>query len=470
MNKLLNVHKGWREKSFPEDAVELDFSHWDDSLLNKYFTELMQKSISGIPAFHPRYVAQMLKDPSLPAVLGYFAFILSNPNNHAYEGGPQTTEMEMEVTDMLLAMCGIKGGWGHLTSGGSLANTEALWAIRDYKNNKGKVYFSEASHYSWKRICSILQINSYSEVPYDNDFHMDLNILEECLKKEPAMAVIVNMGSTGTGSVDNLEGVLALREKYGFHIHVDAAYGGFFRTTILNDAGELLPYSVEMGLSEYTYRQYAALKDVDSITIDPHKQGQMPYGAGAVLYKDEALRTAILNSAPYTYHMLDKPNIGMWSLEGSRPGAMAAACWLTYKTMPLNRSGIGSLLTETLMTAQKFTELCADANNFILAHKPDLDITCFYLPAPEPTVRSINKQTVKIYQTLSVENPEADFILSKFVLHPESASRILPGYSNSENEDLILLRTVFMKHWYGANDFYYVRELIARMTEITRNS
>ncbi|MBP7543802.1 MAG: hypothetical protein KA747_09365, partial [Ignavibacteriaceae bacterium] len=111
--------------------------------LNK-FLELQK---NNLPYFHPRYSAQMLKDPTIPSILGYLAFIMSNPNNHAWEGGPVTTEMELEVVETLLKMCGFKSGWGHLASGGSLANMEAVWAARDYYGN-GTVFFSEVSHYS----------------------------------------------------------------------------------------------------------------------------------------------------------------------------------------------------------------------------------------------------------------------------------------------------------------------------------
>ncbi|GAB1443545.1 aminotransferase class V-fold PLP-dependent enzyme [Ignavibacteriales bacterium] len=404
----------------------------------------------------------MLKDPTIPSILGYMAFIMSNPNNHAWEGGPVTTEMELEVVDTLLKMCGFKSGWGHLASGGSLANMEALWAARDYYGN-GTVFFSEVSHYSWKRICKILNIDSFEEVAVDGNFRMDINALEDALKKtnKPLM-VVANFGSTGAGSVDDLEGLIGLKTRYNFHLHIDAAYGGFFRSCILDDNYELLPYDPDGEVSLHSYNQLKHFTEADSITIDPHKQGFMQYGAGAVIYKDDALREPLSNTAPYTYHKTDKPNIGMFSLEGSRPGAMAAACYLTYKVLPPVATGLGSLLKLSLASANKFSELIDLSDKFNNFSKNDLDI-CTATTIKGDDMADINKKNLEIYQKLSVENPDAPFIISKFVVSPQIASRAIPKLTNINNENFSALRTIFMKHWNALDDFRYVKQLVEEM-------
>ncbi len=464
INKVVTHHSQMRKASFPEDSSLYPDNKIDNSLLESELSSLLEKSKKNFPYHHPRYIAQMLKDPSIPTILGYLTFMLSNPNNHAYEGGPVTTELEMEVIEMMKRLTGFETGWGHLASGGSLANMEALWAARDFYK-KGCVYFSEVSHYSWKRICNILRIDDYSEIPVDNNFRIDLNLLEESFKKNPPMFVMANLGSTGTGSVDNISGILTLKKKYGFHLHIDAAYGGFIRSLILNEKSELLDFSSDMNLTEYTYEQLKALSRADSITIDPHKHGLISYGAGAVLYKDEQLRNVILNSAPYTYHKTDKPNIGMFSLEGSRPGAMAAACYLTYKVMPLNSKGVGEVIKLTLAASQKFFGEIQNSDAFENLNRPDLDINCFYRTPCENDIDHINKECLKIYSRLSVEAENPEFILSKFVVPPAIAQKVIPVYKNESNENLTALRIVFMKHWNALNDFYYVKELVKALHE-----
>jgi glutamate/tyrosine decarboxylase-like PLP-dependent enzyme len=457
---LLKQHAAWRDSFFTDDASLYPQNLETDGALKKELDLLIAKSMQGIPTFHPRYSAQMTKDTTIPAILGQMVFLLTNPNNHAYEGGPITTLLEVEVTDMLLKMCGFHEGWGHLTSGGSLANTEALWAIRDYYDNSNTVYFSSVCHYSWKRICKILNIQNYCEVPADGKFHIDLNVLEDKLKVQPALAVIANIGSTGTGSIDDIEGLLQLKNKYGFHLHVDAAYGGFFRSVILDEDSKVIAHTSDSALSEYAHRQLQALQYADSVTIDPHKQGLISYGAGAVLYKHEGLRQVILNTAPYTYHITDKPNIGMYSLEGSRPGAMAAACYLTYKVLPLHKNGLGEFLAMSLCASKYFHHSLEKHSRLRNAHEPDLDLNCFYIEPEEKDISSLNAKTQPVYHKLSLESENPPFILSKFVMPPELGARVFPDYTNGNNEDVLLLRSVFMKHWNAMDDFRYIKELV----------
>ncbi len=463
IDELLQQHATWRNSLFTEDETLYPNAFAPGDSIKKELDLLIEKSRQGIPTFHPRYSAQMTKDTTIPAILGQLAFLLTNPNNHAYEGGPVTTLLEVEVTDMLLKMCGFTEGWGHLTSGGSLANTEALWAIRDYYDNNNTVYFSSVCHYSWKRICKILNIKNYCEIPADGKFHLDLNILEEKLKAQPALVVIANVGSTGTGSIDDIESLLQLKEKYGFHLHVDAAYGGFFRAAVLDEAGNFVHNNA---LSDYANRQLKAVQHADSITIDPHKQGLISYGAGAVLFKNEGLRQVILNTAPYTYHITDKPNIGMYSLEGSRPGAMAAACYLTYKVLPLHNKGLGELLTMSLSASKYFYKSLTEHSRLRNAHEPDLDINCFYIEPGGKTIASLNAKTIPVYHKLSLESKNPPFILSKFVMPADLGKRVFPDYANPNNEDVILLRSVFMKHWNALDDFRYIKELVEVLEEV----
>jgi glutamate/tyrosine decarboxylase-like PLP-dependent enzyme len=453
--KLINLaiewNKKWRENFFEDESIyptgffETETFKEESRKLEETFSDFLKRLEKNLPYFHPRYSAQMLKDPSIPALLGYFAVMLTNPNNHAYEGGPVTTEMEMEVVDDLLKLVGFKNGWGHLTSGGSLANLEALWAVRDFRK-EGIAVFSKGSHYSWKRICAILKVD-FIEIDVDENYRIDLNQLEDVLKNNTVMFVMANFGTTGVGAVDPINEILKLKEKYGFHLHIDAAYGGYMRSLIIDENNHIIDFSnVEAPLKKFVYDNLISLSEADSITIDPHKHGLVMYGAGGILYKDENLRQVILNTSPYTYHKKDKPNIGMFQLEGSRPGASAGAVWLTHKLIPLNVNGFGKILSQTLRTANYLHDKIQKLDGFSPLTNPDLDIFCFYRHDGNLKLSSINEKTLKIYNRLSIENPSAKFILSKFVVDKTTAKRIKPNFI-IDDESLTTLRSVFIKHW-----------------------
>ena len=85
------------------------------------------------------------------------------------------------------------------------------------------------------------------------------------------------------GAVDAVHEIVALGRHYGARVHVDAAYGGFFRL-IADDTPEGVAAA-----------PFAAIAACDSVVIDPHKHGLQPYGCGAVIFRDpSATRSARL--------------------------------------------------------------------------------------------------------------------------------------------------------------------------------
>ena len=138
---------------------------------------------------------------------------------------------------------------------------------------------------------------------------------------------MLTLGSTGVGAIDRVQEALALRERYGVRLHIDAAYGGFFR--LLADAPEPLVDPAP----------FAAVAVCDSIVVDPHKHGLQPYGCGAVLFADPSVGRIYRHDSPYTYFTSEELHLGEISLECSRAGAAAAALWLTLQVFPLQRRG-----------------------------------------------------------------------------------------------------------------------------------
>ena len=129
----------WRRNYFPSDPVVVNRvqrrsdSHeaWVDTLTASLDATL-NKLKQHFPFHSPRYIAHMLSEQTLPSVLGYFAGMLFNPNNVTAEAAPITVELELEVGRMVAAMLGFnpKRAWAHITSGGTVANLEALWVAR----------------------------------------------------------------------------------------------------------------------------------------------------------------------------------------------------------------------------------------------------------------------------------------------------------------------------------------------------
>src|SRR5882672_12003431 len=234
------------------------------------------------PYFHPLYAGQMLKPPHTVARLAYALAMYINPNNHALDGGRATSEMEKEAVAEIAAMFGWKKFLGHLCGGGTMANLEALWVASQIHPGK-TILANEQAHYTHKRISAVLRLE-FETVRCDSRGRIDLEALENRLKKGDVGTVVATLGTTATGSVDPLAEILALRERYGFRIHVDAAYGGYF--------------SLVSNLAAATKRAFSDIGKADSIVIDPHKHGLQPYGCGCVLFRDPAVGKLYQHESP----------------------------------------------------------------------------------------------------------------------------------------------------------------------------
>jgi len=314
------------------------------------------------PYFHPLYAGQMLKPPHPVARLAYALAMWINPNNHALDGGRATSAMEKEAISEIARMFGWKKFLGHLCGGGTMANLEALWVAGRLHPGK-KILASDQAHYTHGRISGVLQL-PFETVPCDARGRMDANALGKRLECGDVGTIVATMGTTATGSVDPLPEILALRERHGFRVHADAAYGGYFVLT--------------ENLAEDAKRVFARIGEVESVVIDPHKHGLQPYGCGCVLFRDAEIGRLYKHDSPYTYFSSAELHLGEISLECSRPGAAAAALWATQRLLPLKK---GSEFARGLERGRKaalalFEKLRTDAR-FVAAFPPELDIVVF---------------------------------------------------------------------------------------------
>jgi glutamate/tyrosine decarboxylase-like PLP-dependent enzyme len=321
----------------------------------------------NFPYFHPLYAGQMLKPPHPVARLAYALAMWINPNNHALDGGRASSAMEKEAVAEIAAMFGWKNFLGHLCGGGTMANLEALWVAG--KSQPGKAVLASAqAHYTHGRISGVLQL-PFETVPCDARGRMDLAALSKRLEHGGVGTVVATMGTTATGSVDPLPEILALRDRFAFRVHADAAYGGYF--------------ALVDSIGAEARRAFDRIGEADSIVIDPHKHGLQPYGCGCVLFRDPATALFYKHDSPYTYFTSGDLHLGEISLECSRPGAAAVALWATQNLLPLARNGeFAQGLGRGRAAALAFhKKLAADAR-FVTAFEPELDIVVFAPAAP----------------------------------------------------------------------------------------
>jgi glutamate decarboxylase len=274
---------------------------------------------------------------------------------------------------------------GAFCSGGTIANTTALWVARNrlcgpshgfagiakeglfkalqYLNCEGlAILVSRRAHYSLGKAIDLLGIgrNNLVLVDTDDDNRIDM----QCLKAEylklternvRPLAVVGIAGTTETGHIDPLDDLADFAEEISCHFHVDAAWGG---PTLFSETHRHLLKGVERA---------------DSLTIDAHKQLYVPMGAGMVLFKDPRALSAIEHHANYILRHGSK-DLGSHTLEGSRPGmAMLVHAGLSI----IGRKGYELLIDLGIEKALKFADLIKAHPNFELITAPELNILTY---------------------------------------------------------------------------------------------
>jgi glutamate decarboxylase len=278
---------------------------------------------------------------------------------------------------------------GMVTSGGTVANVNALWcarnrvlgperdfagveaeglaaALKHYGYSGAVVVGSSLMHYSLEKAVGLLGLGTRSlkRVQVNHRNQVDLkalkDVLEECKRRKQLIVALIGVaGTTDSGAIDPLSEMADIANEYGTPFHVDAAWGG------------AMLFSREHG------PKLAGIERADSVTFDGHKQLYLPMGIGMVLLRDPKIAAHIEKQA----HYIVRPgsfDLGRRSLEGSRPGMVL----LLHAALNLiGRRGYETLIDEGIRKAQYLVRAVTARPEFEILVQPQMNIVLYrYLP------------------------------------------------------------------------------------------
>lgn len=273
------------------------------------------------------------------------------------------------------------------TSGGTLANTSALWVARNRRllasddgNFKGVehegmvramrhhgfkdaiVLGSELMHYSLDKAIDVLGIgvDALIKIPVDESYRASMQQMEDqIISAQQNNALVVALvgicGTTETGAIDPLIEMAQLASKYDIHFHVDAAWGG---PCIFSRKHRFKANGIELA---------------DSVTLDAHKQMWLPMGAGMVFFKDPDAAQAVRKSASYIIRK-ESHDLGKYTIDGSRA---ANAIFLHANMQIFGIRGFEFLFDQTVRTARYMARKVIQSTNFELLVKPMTNILLY---------------------------------------------------------------------------------------------
>jgi glutamate/tyrosine decarboxylase-like PLP-dependent enzyme len=335
-----------------------------ETLYQHRLQELKDKLEEGCTPFQrDDYQGHMNFDISIAHLEALKIALPYNQNSVARESCPVTSELEKHFIRTLSEEIGYDAdeSWGYLSSGGTISNLQGLWIARNKARKAGRkpkyVLTSKDSHYSIVKACDILGL----KVKYFEEHSR--------IKGKKIAAVVCTLGTTETGRIDDISFWVEYCGRSGIHCHVDAAYGGYF--IYAKDSGEL---------SEKATRAFESLHLADSIAIDPHKLGYAPYPAGVFLLKNSSDSAVIdiFHSVPY----INAPSSSIYTIEGSRPGAYAAANDFGHEIL---KPYYPAMMTSILSSTKELKRGIENSRYFELYGKEmDLGIILFKTRGNEP--------------------------------------------------------------------------------------
>jgi glutamate/tyrosine decarboxylase-like PLP-dependent enzyme len=227
---------------------------------------------------------------SPPAIIGVFAEALAAAMNPSCAGGNHAAiYLERQVLEWFKRLIGFpeKGSMGLLVSGGSMATLTGLAVARHVKlpgvrkegmqnlPRRAVAYLSVEGHTCIRKALELLGFGSDNirAIPVDGSLKMQVPQLEEAIRRDRErgnipVVVAASAGTASTGTIDPLPDIREVCQRHGVWFHVDAAYGGpAILTTRYKD-------------------ELSALKDADSLALDPHKWMYVPVEAGLSLVRD----------------------------------------------------------------------------------------------------------------------------------------------------------------------------------------
>jgi glutamate/tyrosine decarboxylase-like PLP-dependent enzyme len=451
----------------------------------------------------------------------------------------------------------------------NIAQNGFLGALKEF-NLIPKIFISQAAHYSIKKVANIL---GYGEkhikiLPVESNFRLDIDALQNEILNMPGdeyiASVIGILGTTEEGAIDPIHRVQQLKNKLenlqhrSFWLHVDAAWGGYIKSLFLlpenidsdiygdlNIASEF--YNKKLDIHEVfdiclkdkileknvriewndpeIYKALLTLQVADSTTVDPHKLGYVPYPAGVISFKNGIVTEHIVQEAQYIseekggikniHELIDIKAVGPYILEGSKPGAAAAATWMAHKIIKLDTHGHGKIIRTTILNTRKLVryidahksmfshidEYLFGANNrpanpflFKYLYTPDSNVVCFIAFPADYSKDDLVPKTVKLqllnsinnqlYKLLSIHDASTPYSQEFFVSKTEFMdtqyafesiksllNRLKIEKSDYIKHGLFALRCTLMNPWHyeaQKSGMDYLMEFVMNLHKLTR--
>ena len=329
-------------------------------------------------------------------------------------------EVERQITEWTRTMLGFPpGASGVFVTGTSMANLMAVWVARTAAlgrdarqygvSGEGALltaYTSKAAHGCISKAMDLAGFgtDALRSMPVDRSHRVDVEAMRAQIKRDREIGLrpFLVVGSAGTvdvGAIDDLEGLSALCREEQLWFHVDGAYGAL---------GMLSP-----AIAPYL----AGLETANSVALDFHKWGQVPYDAGFLLVRDSE-RHLDAFAAPAVYLRRETRGLAAgspWPCDlgpDLSRGFRALKTWFTLKAFGTDK--LGAMIERTCRLARYLEAKVSAEPQLELLAPAQLNIVCFRYRADD--ANRVNSEIVADIQESGIAAPSTTTLDGKLAI------------------------------------------------------
>jgi glutamate/tyrosine decarboxylase-like PLP-dependent enzyme len=347
---------------------------------------------------HPRFMGWVHGGGTVEGMLSELLAAGLNANLGGRDQMPLA--VEAQIVQWMRELFGFPGSAnGLFVTGSSMANLIGVLVARTKSLGRGvreqglrqqadslSAYAAVSAHSCVSKAMDMsgLGTSALRLVAVDDADRMDVQALSRMIAADRAAGlkpflVVGTAGTVNTGSIDDLSAIADVARKEQLWFHVDGALGG-------------------LGMMSPDIRpRMQGIERADSIALDFHKWGQVPYDAGFFLARDGAdqLETFASPAAYLARHPRGLAAGSPWPCDlgpDLSRGFRALKTWFTIVSQGSER--LGAAMSHSCTLAQYMKERIEACPELELMAPVALNIVCFRFRCPDATVDAVNGEIV----------------------------------------------------------------------------
>lgn len=383
---LSQIEPDWLKANLPSRAPE---NGEDFSLVLADVEKLILPAVTHWN--HPNFHGLFATSTSTVNVFGEMLTAAFDMKAMLWRTSPASTELEDVVLDWLRQMMGLPAEFeGIIYDTASVSTMHAIAAARERAGleirERGmsgrtdlpllRVYCSEHVHSSIDKAVITLGLGQRSlrKIAVNERFEMIAEKLVEAIEEDfesgyLPLCVVATIGTTSTSSVDPVDAVADICEKFSLWLHVDAAYAG---------SAAIVPEFQSL---------FEGWERADSIVVNPHKWLFTSFDLSVLYCRDLAMMKQAFSLVPEYLKTNDERGAKNGMDYGIQLGRRFRALKLWFVIRYFGRQGMIARLREHCRLARLFESWVVESENFEMLAPVPFALVCFRI-APKHIAES----------------------------------------------------------------------------------